>query len=74
MGLFRDKWPFFLSRNMSEWRANEMSENGLNMACDLRLCLHINIVHSRRNQRQDSWLAHICRLQNYGYSLTGYDK
>ena len=78
--------PFFLSRNMSEWRANEMSENGLKMACDLRLCLHINIVHSRRNQRQDSWLAHIsplkykipkghfCRLQNYGYSLRGYDK
>ena len=78
--------PFFLSRNISEWRANEMSENGLKMACGLRLCLHINIVHSRRNQRQDSWLAHIsplkykirkghfCRLQNYGYSLRGYDK
>ena len=39
-----------------------MSENGLNMACDLRLCLHINIVHSRQNQRQDSWLAHISPL------------
>ena len=38
-----------------------MSENGLSMACDLRLCLHIHIVHSRRKERQYLWLAHISR-------------
>ena len=38
-----------------------MSENGLSMACDLRLCLHIQIVHSRQKQRQYLWLAHISR-------------
>ena len=48
---------FFSFRGVSEWRVNEMSENGLSMACDLRLFLHINIVYSRRKERQLSWLA-----------------
>ena len=33
---------FFLSRTVSEWRVNEMFDNALSMACNLRLCLHID--------------------------------
>ena len=42
---------FFSFRGVSEWRVNEMSENGLSMACDLRLFLHINIVYSRPKRK-----------------------
>ena len=41
---------------MSGWRVSEMSENGLRMACDLRLCLHIGLFCSfspKRKYRND---------------------
>ena len=49
---------FFLSRSVrmtSEWNVWKWFKYGLWFA----LCLHINIVHSRRKERQYSWLAHI---------------
>ena len=48
----------FVLRNVpvSGWRVSEMSENGLRMACDLRLCLHIGLFCSfspKRKYRND---------------------
>ena len=56
---------FFPFAECQNRRVNEMSENGLSMVSDLRLWLHINIVHSRRKERQYSWLAHISRIKKY---------
>ena len=33
---------FFFFGRLLERRVNEIAENGLSMACDLRLCLNIN--------------------------------
>ena len=46
---------FFLSRTAgSEWRVNKMSGNGLGMACDLCLCLHINEHIFYQSRRKES--------------------
>lgn len=33
---------FFFFGRLLERRVNEIAENGLSMACDLRLCLNVN--------------------------------
>ena len=42
---------FFLSRTVSEWSVNEMSENGLCMTCDLRLRLVFILAEKKEGIR-----------------------
>ena len=61
---------FYSFRGLSEWSVNEMSENGSNMACDLRLCSVFILSEKKErirffeyvNDTTDSWLCCSLRL------------